>query len=132
MKLEDGDAIIGMEVSGDPSQIVLSVTECGYGKRTALSEYRLQTRGGHGVINVKTTARNGQVVAVMAISETPEVVVISQQGKIIRIGSAGIREVGRASQGVRILRLDDGDQVAAASVLPAEEQEAATPDLPLQ
>ena len=112
---------------------MLSVTECGYGKRTALHEYRLQSRGGHGVINVKTTKRNGQVVAVMAIRETPEVVVISQQGKIIRIGSAGIREVGRASQGVRILRLEEGDQVAAASVVPPEEAETnGDAPLPLQ
>ncbi|MGH3183314.1 MAG: DNA gyrase C-terminal beta-propeller domain-containing protein, partial [Streptosporangiaceae bacterium] len=110
------------------------ITEAGYGKRTALEEYRLQTRAGSGVINVKTTARNGKVVAVMAVSETPEVMVISQQGKIIRVGSSSIREVGRASQGVRILRLEEGDQVAAASVLPAEEAEGpgAEPALPLQ
>ncbi len=133
MKLDPGDFIVGMEVAGDPSQLVLSVTEAGYGKRTALEEYRLQSRGGSGVINVKTTARNGKVVAVMAVSEAPEVMIISQQGKIIRCGSSSIREVGRASQGVRILRLEEGDQVAAASVLPPEEAEGnGEPPLPLQ
>jgi DNA gyrase subunit A len=133
MKLDDGDFIVGMEVSNNPGQLILSVTEGGYGKRTPLDEYRLQSRGGSGVINVKTTPRNGKVVAVMAINETPEVMIISQQGKIIRCGSSSIREVGRASQGVRILRLEEGDQVAAASVLPPEETEAAPePELPLQ
>ncbi len=133
MRLDKGDLIVGMEVAGDPKQLILSVTESGYAKRTALEEYRLQTRGGSGVINVKTTARNGKVVAVMAVSETPEVVVISQQGKIIRCGSASVREVGRASQGVRILRLEEGDQVAAASVVPDEEADPnADTALPLQ
>ncbi|MGH9486378.1 MAG: DNA gyrase subunit A [Terriglobales bacterium] len=124
MRLDEGDFIVGMEVASDPGQLILSVTEGGYGKRTSLSEYRLQSRGGSGVINLKTTARNGKVVAVMAVSEAPEVMIISQQGKIIRCGSSSIREVGRASQGVRILRLEEGDQVAAASVLPPEEAEA--------
>ncbi|MGH9474189.1 MAG: DNA gyrase C-terminal beta-propeller domain-containing protein, partial [Terriglobales bacterium] len=129
MTLDQNDYIIGMEVAGNPDQLILSVTAGGYAKRTALSEYRLQTRGGSGVINVKTTSRNGKVVAVMAVSEKPEVMIISQQGKIIRCGSESVREVGRASQGVRILRLDEGDQVAAASVVPAEEGEEG--ELPL-
>ncbi|MGH9476367.1 MAG: DNA gyrase subunit A [Terriglobales bacterium] len=123
MTLDDDDYIVGMEIARDPHQLILSVTEGGYAKRTALSEYRLQSRGGSGVINVKTTARNGKVVAVMAVTETPGVMIISQQGKIIRCGSSSIREVGRAAQGVRILRLEEGDQVAAASVLPPEEVE---------
>ncbi|MGH9393512.1 MAG: DNA gyrase subunit A, partial [Terriglobales bacterium] len=132
MKLDPGDLIIGMEVARDPSQLVLSLTEGGYGKRTALEEYRLQSRGGSGVINLKITPSKGKVVAVMAVSEAPEVMLISQQGKIIRVPSSSIREVGRASQGVRILRLEEGDQVAAASVLPAEEAENGAPELPLQ
>ncbi|HWG36255.1 MAG TPA: DNA gyrase subunit A [Terriglobales bacterium] len=132
MKLDAGDVIIGMEVASDPQQLILSVTEGGYGKRTALEEYRLQSRAGSGVINLKVTPAKGKVVAVMAVSETPEVMIISQQGKIIRVPSSSIREVGRASQGVRILRLEEGDQVAAASVLPAEEVENGNAELPLQ
>ena len=134
MRLDEGDFIIGMEVASNPDQLVLSVTAGGYGKRTRLSEYRLTGRGGSGVINVKTTARNGKVVAVLAVSETPELMIISQQGKIIRVPSQDIREVGRASQGVRLLRLEEGDQVAAASLLPAEEADNGNgePALPLQ
>ncbi|MGH9413068.1 MAG: DNA gyrase subunit A [Terriglobales bacterium] len=131
MKLDDDDYIVGMEVSSDPAQLILSVTEGGYGKRTPLAEYRLQSRGGSGVINVKTTARNGKVVAVMAVSETPEVMVISQQGKIIRCDSGTIRKAGRASQGVKLLRIEEGDQVAAASLLPPEEAVADDDQPPL-
>ncbi|HEY8057083.1 MAG TPA: DNA gyrase C-terminal beta-propeller domain-containing protein, partial [Terriglobales bacterium] len=121
MSLGEGDGIIGMEVTGDANQLILSVTEGGYGKRTLLSEYRKQSRGGSGVINIKTTDKKGKIVAVMAVGETPEVMVISQQGKIIRCDASSIREAGRNTQGVRILRLEEGDLVAACSVLPAEE-----------
>jgi len=126
MALDKNDHIIGMEIAHDESQLILSVCENGYGKRTALSEYRLQSRGGSGVINIKTTARNGNVVAVMAVAEESEIVVISQQGKIIRVGTNSIREAGRATQGVRLLRLDEGDKIAAACCIPPEEGEQGT------
>ncbi|MHB8734016.1 MAG: DNA gyrase C-terminal beta-propeller domain-containing protein [Terriglobales bacterium] len=115
-----------MEIAHDESQLILSVCENGYGKRTVLSEYRLQSRGGSGVINIKTTARNGNVVAVMAVAEDSEIVVISQQGKIIRVGTNSIREAGRATQGVRLLRLDEADKIAAACCIPPEEGEQGT------
>ena len=86
-----------------------------------MDEYRLQTRGGKGVINVKTTARNGKVVSIMLVNEKSEVMVISQFGKIIRIDTKNIREAGRSTQGVRLLHLEEGDRVAAASVIPPEE-----------
>jgi DNA gyrase subunit A len=132
MDLSKGDYIVGMAVTpkehkkgknGDPdeSDLVLSVTEQGYGKRTDVDEYRLQTRGGKGVINVKTTARNGKVVSIMLVNEKSEVMVISQFGKIIRIDTKNIREVGRSTQGVRLLHLEEGDRLAAASVIPPEE-----------
>jgi DNA gyrase subunit A len=102
--------------------LILSVTENGYGKRTAADEYRLQGRGGSGVINVKTTARNGKVVGIAQVTEKSEVMLISQYGKIIRMDSTTIRESGRAAQGVRLLNLEAGDRVAAAVVLaPGEE-----------
>ena len=85
-----------------------------------------EPRGGSGVINIKTTARNGNVVAVMAVAEDSEIVVISQQGKIIRVGTNSIREAGRATQGVRLLRLDEGDKIAAACCIPPEEGEQGT------
>jgi len=104
--------------------LILSVTENGYGKRTPADEYRLQGRGGSGVINVKTTERNGKVVGIAQVTEESEVMLISQYGKIIRMDSSTIRESGRAAQGVRLLSLEPGDRVAAAVVLaPAEEND---------
>jgi DNA gyrase subunit A len=103
------------------ANLILSVTEQAYGKRTDVDEYRLQARGGGGVINVKTTARNGKVVSIMLVNEASEVMVISQFGKIIRIGASTIRECGRSSQGVRLLHLEEGDRVAATSIIPPEE-----------
>ncbi len=102
--------------------LILSVTENGYGKRTPAEEYRLQGRGGSGVINVKTTARNGKVVGIAQVTEKSEVMLISQYGKIIRMDSTTIRECGRAAQGVRLLNLEPGDRVAAAVVIPLEEE----------
>ncbi len=132
MDLERGDYIVGMAITpkerkkaknGDAQEanLILSVTEQGYGKRTDVDEYRLQTRGGKGVINVKTTSRNGKVVSIMLVSEHSEVMVISQFGKIIRIDTKNIREAGRSTQGVRLLHLEEGDRLAAASVIPPED-----------
>ena len=101
--------------------LILSVTENGYGKRTPADEYRLQGRGGSGVINVRTTQRNGKVVGIAQVTEDSEVMLISQYGKIIRMDSSTIRESGRAAQGVRLLHLEPGDRVAAAVVIPPEE-----------
>ena len=97
--------------------LILTVTENGYGKRTAASEYRLIRRGGKGVINIKTTERNGKVVAIAQVDETSEIMLISQYGKIIRVDSKTIRECGRNSQGVRLLHMEPGDHVAAAVVI---------------
>jgi len=103
--------------------LILSVTENGYGKRTPADEYRLQGRGGSGVINVKTTARNGKVVGIAQVDEDSQVMLISQYGKIIRMDSSTIRESGRAAQGVRLLSLEPGDRVAAAVVIAPTEEE---------
>jgi len=102
--------------------LILSVTENGYGKRTPADEYRLINRGGKGVINVKTTERVGKVVAIALVDESSQVMLISQYGKIIRMDSKTIREVGRNSQGVRLLHMEPGDRVAAAVVLAPEEE----------
>ncbi len=123
MTLADDDSIVGMEIARHEKQLILSVTENGYGKRTRLSEYRLQSRGGSGVINIRTSERNGSVVAAMAVEEDTEIMLISQQGKIIRVGSEEIRQVARASQGVRLLRMEESDKVAAASTIPPEEKD---------
>ncbi len=152
MDMDDGDYIVGMAVTpkrgsskngeakngngksngkkngngnGEPpvADMILSVTENGYGKRTPVDEYRLQSRGGKGVINIKTTARNGKVVAILLVAEDSEAMLISQFGQIIRTGTNQIREAGRSTQGVRLLALDPGDKVAAAVVIPPEEKD---------
>jgi DNA gyrase subunit A len=114
---------------GKKGRLILSVTENGYGKRTPAEEYRLQGRGGSGVINVKTTERNGKVVGIAQVDENSEVMLISQYGKIIRMDSNTIRESGRAAQGVRLLNLEPGDRVAAAVVIVPEEEPTNGPTL---
>ena len=106
----------------EKGSLILSVTENGYGKRTPADEYRLTNRGGKGVINVKTTERNGKVVGISQVTEKSEVMLISQYGKIIRMDSKTIRESGRAAQGVRLLNCEAGDRVAAAVVIPPDEE----------
>ncbi len=137
MDLDKNDYIVGVAVTPKDAKtktngkgeqeatpsLILSVTEQGYGKRTPVEEYRLQTRGGKGVINVKTTAKNGNVVGIMLVDETSEAMLISQFGKIIRIDTKTIREAGRSTQGVRLLHLEEGDRVASAVVLQEKEEE---------
>jgi DNA gyrase subunit A len=100
--------------------VMLSISENGFGKRTTLKHYRLTRRGGKGVINMKTTARNGKVVSVLAVEEDSDLMIITQDGKIIRLESGEIRQAGRSTQGVRLVRMEEGDRVAAASVIPSE------------
>jgi DNA gyrase subunit A len=111
--------VVDETVKGD---LILSVTENGFGKRTAAAEYRLTNRGGKGVINLKTTERVGKVVGIAQVDETSEVMLISHYGKIIRMDSNTIRESGRNAQGVRLLHLEPGDRVAAAVVIAPEEE----------
>src|SRR6476661_4192101 len=140
MDLDKNDYIVGMAVTPKDAKtngkgkdgkdaeetlpsLILSVTEQGYGKRTPVDEYRLQSRGGKGVINVKTTAKNGNVVGIMLVDESSEAMLISQFGKIIRIDTKTIREAGRSTQGVRLLHLEEGDRVASAVVLQEKAEE---------
>jgi len=132
MELEDGDYLVGMEVV-EKEGLILSIAENGYGKRTPLEDYRLTGRGGKGVINMKTTGKTGDVVAILSVREDSEVMIVSQNGKIIRIESSTIRQVGRSTQGVRLVSLEEGDKVAAASVIPdTENGNGVQEDLPLQ
>ena len=108
-----------MQVVGD-KELILSVSEKGFGKRTAITEYRLQTRAGKGVINLKTVERNGKVVAVLSVTEESEVMIITQFGKITRLDSSTIRESGRSAQGVKLIQLEEGDQVSAAGLVENE------------
>jgi DNA gyrase subunit A len=112
------------------SQLILTVTENGFGKRTEVMEYRLVNRGAQGVVNLKPTEKSGKVASVLLVDEQSDVVVISQYGKIIRIDSKTIRETGRSARGVRLLSLDPDDKVAAAVVIPPEDK-VAPPDATL-
>ena len=103
--------------------LMLTVAEKGYGKRTPLAEYRITSRGGKGVVNMKTTDRNGYVVATLQVTEESDVMIITHNGKVIRVHANEIREAGRSTQGVRLLRLEDDDSVAAAAVLQEENEE---------
>jgi DNA gyrase subunit A len=103
--------------------LMLTVAEKGFGKRTPLAEYRITSRGGKGVVNMKTTDRNGSVVATLQVTEESDVMIITHDGKVIRVHANEIREAGRSTQGVRLLRLEEGDSVAAAAVLQEEHEE---------
>jgi len=115
-KLEKLDKQLGLTPC-----LILSVSENGYGKRTDVDQYRLQSRGGKGVINMKTTPKIGKVTGINLVDDTTELMVISQFGKIIRIDTKSIRAAGRSTQGVKLLDLEDQDKVAAAVVIPPEE-----------
>jgi DNA gyrase subunit A len=115
----EGVEPIDEAIKGD---LILSVTENGYGKRTPADSYRLINRGGKGVVNVKTTERTGKVVGIAQVDENSQVMLISHYGKIIRMDAATIRETGRNAQGVRLLQMEPGDRVAAAVVIAPEEE----------
>jgi DNA gyrase subunit A len=123
MRLAESDYLVAGEVVEKEGGLILSISEKGYGKRTRVEKYRLTARGGKGVINMKTTSRTGKVVRVLAIEEESDVILITQDGKLIRIDSGRIRQAGRSTQGVRLVSLEEGDYVAAAAVVPNGELE---------
>ncbi|HKG21326.1 MAG TPA: DNA gyrase subunit A [Blastocatellia bacterium] len=114
--LDKGDYVISVAAVPDDIEM-LSISENGYGKRTKLSEYRKQSRGGKGVINMRTSDRNGQVVAVLPVNDDSQVLIITSNGKLIRVESSTIRESGRSTQGVKLIDTSDGDQVSSASLI---------------
>ena len=116
MKLGSEDRIVGMVVAEESNKL-LTVCENGFGKRTPISDYRLTNRGGKGVINIKTSERNGRVVGVASVADDDEIVFISRNGIMIRTLSSKISSVGRNTQGVRIMRVRDDSVVACAKVV---------------
>ena len=112
ISLREGDEVVGMDVLRAPGAI-LTVTENGYGKRTDSEEYRLQTRGGMGLINIQTSDRNGSVVGIAHVTDDDELMLMTEQGKILRTSVSQIREIGRNSQGVRLIQLQEGDRVVS-------------------
>ena len=123
--LAKNDYVVGVAVTPKEHKpgeyLILSVTENGFGKRTNVEAYRLQTRGGKGVKNMAVTPRIGRVSSIQLVDDTSELMVISQFGKIIRIDTKTIRSAGRATQGVRLLNLEADDKVAAAVIIPPDE-----------
>ena len=117
--LEEGDQVIGMEtITPDSTTAILTVTEGGYGKRTPVNEYRIQGRGGKGIISVKTTERNGLAVGFLQVRDDDEIMLMAAMGKVLRCKVDDIREIGRNTQGVRLLDLEgDEDRVVAVARL---------------
>ena len=132
--IEEGNEVIGMEtITPDSTTSILTITEGGYGKRTPVGEYRVQGRGGKGIISVKTTERNGPAVGFLQVRDGDEIMLIAAQGKVLRCKVDDIREIGRNTQGVRILDLDgEGDRVVGVARLAeaVEREDAGTEGVP--
>jgi DNA gyrase subunit A len=124
INLREGDEVVAMAVVREGGTM-LTVAQNGYGKRTELEEYRLQSRGGVGIINIQTSDRNGKVVGMAYVHDDDEVMLISQQGMILRMKAGDVRVIGRATQGVRLLGMDEGDQVVAIAKLLERDDEPA-------
>jgi DNA gyrase subunit A len=121
--LADGDEVVGMIVANgdDDSASLLTVCANGYGKRTSLTEYRAQNRGGKGLIDIQTSERNGPVVAVNKVTDDDEVMLTTSRGMVIRTRVSAMRTIGRNTQGVRLIKLDEGDTVSSLAKLPEDE-----------
>ncbi len=116
ISLRPGDEVVSMAVV-KPGGTLLTVTERGYGKRTPLDEYRVQSRGGAGIINIHTSNRNGRVIGVVYVERADELMLITQHGKILRMVATDLRPIGRATQGVRLIEIDEQDRVVSLAKL---------------
>ncbi|NQT06872.1 MAG: DNA gyrase subunit A [Candidatus Omnitrophica bacterium] len=123
MNLAKKDEIIGMEIVTDKKAILLTVTDQGFSKKTPVSEYRLQSRGGKGITNIKVTSKNGSAMGLNLVTENDELMIITQNGMVVRCPVKDIRNTGRATQGVRIIRLGAKDKVASVARVIEEEEE---------
>src|SRR5688572_5792102 len=121
--LREGDEVVAMEVVREGGT-VLTVAQNGYGKRTGLDEYRMQSRGGVGIINIQTSDRNGKVVGIAYVHDDDELMLISQQGMILRMKAGDIRTIGRATQGVRLIEMEEGDAVVSVAKLAEKEEDS--------
>ena len=122
VSLQGDDVVVGMVVVNS-EDVLLTVCANGYGKRTPVSDYRLTNRGGKGVINIKTTDRNGPVVSVMSVMDDDDVVIVTQNGILIRQEIAEVNVIGRNTQGVRLINLDDGDQVIDVALVVKQDED---------
>ena len=122
IRLDENDEVIGM-LAAEEAMDILTLTEKGYGKRTPVSDYRLCNRGGKGVTNIKITDKNGPVKTVMLVDGKEEIMLVSKQGIGIRMKCSDISVIGRATQGVRVMRLEEGDGLAAAAKIVVEDSD---------
>ena len=122
----DGSELVGMDVI-DAGKCILVITEKGFGKRTPEDAYRCQSRGGKGVLNIRVTERNGDVVGFRQVGEEEEILIITNRGRLIRMPAAQVSKIGRVTQGVKLMVLDEGEQVVdlAVSAEPDEAKEEA-------
>ena len=116
-----------MEVAAGPAAAVLTVTENGYGKRTRSTSTACQSRGGVGIINIQTTDRNGQVVGVAGVTDDDELMLITQQGMMLRTSASRISLIGRATQGVRLIDIEEDDRAVSLAWLEEQEEPESTP-----
>ena len=114
--LADDDQVVGMEIL-DPGSSILTVTRNGYGKRTPLDDYRIQKRGGQGIIGIRANERNGDVVGVAQVFDSDEIMVITSGGKVLRCPVDTISTMGRNTQGVRVMNLDPGEEIVSVERL---------------
>jgi DNA gyrase subunit A len=121
---EISDRIVGVELLEDePDMLLLTITENGYGKRTPLTEYRVQKRGGRGIINIRTGERNGPAVGSLQVHEDDKIMLITDTGRVIKTRVSEVRETGRAAMGVTLMRVDDDERVVSVARVVDEEDE---------
>jgi DNA gyrase subunit A len=129
MRLDEGDSVVSMEILSLGFDL-LTVAENGFGKRTEIDEYRLQSRGGKGIFTMKTTDKTGRVVGVQQVTEDDQLMLVTNTGKIIRLRIKDIRVIGRNTQGVRLIDLEEGERVVSlARVAEKEDEEEETPQV---
>ena len=127
MRLDEGDAVVALD-QVEPGATLLAVSENGYGKRTAMDEYRLTRRGGKGIITMKTTPKTGQVIGVRMVTDDDQIMLVTSGGKVIRLRVNEIRVIGRNTQGVRLIDLEEGEKVASVARLAEREDDAERED----
>jgi DNA gyrase subunit A len=127
MQLRDGDEVVGLEVVGEGGTL-LTVCENGFGKRTDVAEYRRQSRGGIGLKNVQTSDRNGDVVSIACVTDSDELLLVTEQGQIIRMKARDLRPIGRDTQGVRLMDLGEGDRLVSLATLTEPDAEPGAED----
>jgi len=130
MKLDEGDEVVSLDLV-EPGATLLAVSENGYGKRTEMDEYRLTRRGGKGIITMKTTDKTGRVIGVRMVTDDDQIMLVTSGGKVIRLRVNEIRVIGRNTQGVRLIDLEEGERVASVARLAEREEEGEAKDEPV-